>query len=117
MADLTVQDLSDEDGGAISFANAAAGGDKFVWDSRAFVVLRNNDASAKTVTVNAAYTAVKDDRYGELTRSNIVLSIAAGATAIIPPLPIPFRNAADANKVSLTYDAVTSLSVAVARIQ
>lgn len=117
MADLSIQNLSDEDGGAITFSAAAAGGDKFVWDSRAFVVIKNDDVSAKQVTVTAAYTTIADSRYGELTRSNIVLSVAAGATALIPPLPVAFRNSADGNKVALTYDAVTSLSVAVARVQ
>ena len=117
MADLSILDLSDEDGGAITFAAAATGGDKFVWDSRAFVVIKNDDVAAKQVTITASYTTITDSRYGELTRSNIVLSVAAGATAIIPPVPVAFRNTADSNKVALTYDAVTSLSVAVARIQ
>jgi hypothetical protein len=116
MADLTIQSLSDEDGGAITFASAAAGGDKYVWDSRAAIVIQNGDASAHTVTVTAAYTSINDATYGELTRSDIVLSVAAGAVAIIPPVNVAFRNAADSNKVALTYDAVTSLKVAAIRI-
>jgi len=115
MADLTIQDLSDEDGGAVTFASAAAGGDKFVWDSRASVIIRNDDAAAKTVTLTPAYTTINDERYGELTRSPIVLSVAAGAVAVIPPVPIAFRNAADQNRVALTYDAVTALKIAVIR--
>ncbi|MGF7005801.1 hypothetical protein [Aminobacter sp. BE322] len=115
MADLTIQNLSDEDGGAITFANAAGGGDKFVWDSRVAIIIRNDDAAAKTVTVNPAYTTIDDERYGELTRSAIALTVAAGAVAVIPPVPVAFRNAADLNKVALTYDAVTSLKVAAIR--
>lgn len=114
MADLSIQDLTDEDGAAITFASAAVGGDKFLWDSRAAIILRNDDAAPKQVTVTAAFTAINDERYGELTRSNIVLSVAAGAVAVIPPVPVAFRAAAD-NKVALTYDAVTSLRVAVFR--
>lgn len=117
MADLTVQDMTDEDGAAIAFAAADVAGDKFVWDSRAVIVVRNADAASKEVTVTAAFASIDDERYGELTRSNIVLSVAAGATAIIPPVPIAFRNTADLDKVALTYDAVTSLSVAVVRVQ
>lgn len=114
MADLTIQNLTDEDGGAITFASAAVGGDKFIWDSRAAIIIRNDDASPKQVTVTAAFTAINDERYGELTRSNIVLSVAAGAVAVIPPVPVAFRAAAD-SKVALTYDAITSLKVAVFR--
>lgn len=117
MADLTIQDLSDEDGAAITFSSAAAGGDKYIWDSRAAIIIQNGDASAHSVTVIAAYTAIKDATYGELTRADIVLSVAAGAVAVIPPVNVAFRNAADSNKVALTYDAVTSLKVAAVRIQ
>ena len=115
MADLVIQNLSDEDGGAITFANAAGGGDKFVWDSRVAIFIRNDDAAPKTVTVTPAYSLIIDERYGELTRSAIVLTVPAGAVAVIPPVPIAFRNAADANKVALTYDAVTSLKIAAIR--
>ncbi len=117
MADLTIQNLSDEDGGAITFANAAVGGDKYVWDSRASIIIKNDDASSKTVTVTPAYTVINDERYGELTRSAIVLVVAAGEVAIIPPVSVAFRNAADLNKVALTYSAATSLKVAVIRTQ
>ncbi|MBP7704196.1 MAG: hypothetical protein KA105_02785 [Caulobacter sp.] len=117
MADISVQNLSDEDGGAVTFASCASGGDKFVWDDRAFIVIKNDDASSKTVTVTAATTTVNDPRDGEMTRSNIVLSVAAGAVSIIPPVPRLFRNASDSNKVAITYSAVTSLSIGVARIQ
>ena len=117
MADLTIQDLSDEDGGAITFADAASGGDKFVWDSRAAIVIQNGDSGSHTVTVTAAYTSISDQTYGELTRSNIELAVDAGAVAVIPPVNVAFRNAADSNKVALTYDAVTSLKVAVIRTQ
>lgn len=116
MADLTIQNLSDEDGGAITFASAAVAGDKFVWDSRASIIVKNDDASAKTVTITPAYTTINDERYGELTRSAITLTVAAGAVAVIPPVPVAFRDAADLNKVALTYDAVASLKVAVIRI-
>lgn len=115
MADLTVQDISDEDGAAVTFAAADVAGDKFAYSDKATIVVKNDDVAAKTVTVVAAVTAFNDRQRGELTRSNIVLTVAAGAVAVIPPLPNPFRNASDANKVALTYDAVTSLSIAVIR--
>lgn len=117
MAILSVQDLTAEDGGAIAFVAASVAGDKYAWDTRALIVVKNDDAAAKQVTVAAALVNIADPRYGDLTRSNIVLSVAPGAVAVIPPPPAPFRNSADANQVAITYDAVTSLSVAVVRVQ
>lgn len=116
MADLSIQSFADEDGAAITFAAAAAGGDKFVWDSRAFVAIRNDDASPKTVTFTPAFSVINDERYGELTRDAIAISVAAGAVALVPPLPVAFRNVADGNKVAITYSAVTSLKIAVGKI-
>ncbi|MDK1489375.1 hypothetical protein QN219_04800 [Sinorhizobium sp. 7-81] len=115
MADLSIQDLSDEDGGAVTFAAAASGGDKFVWESQAFLVVKNDDASSKTVTFTPAFSTINDERYGELTRSSIVVTVAAGTVALVPPLPIAFRNPSDNNKVAITYSAVTSLGIAVVR--
>jgi len=116
MADLTVQNLSDEDGAAIAFASAAGGGDKFVHDPRASVFIKNDDVSSTTVTITAVQTVVQDKRFGELTRTDIVLVVAAGAVAVVPPLPEAFRNTADLNKVAITYSSVTSLGVGVGRL-
>lgn len=116
MADLSIQNLTDEDGAEVTFAAAAAGGDKFIWDARAFLIIKNDDASPTTVTLTAVTTSVTLDKYGELTRSNIALAVGAGEVAVIPPVPEAFRNAADAGKVAITYSSVTDLSVAVARI-
>jgi hypothetical protein len=116
MADLTVQDLSDEDGAAVSFASAAGGGDKFVWSNQTFIIISNTDSGSHTVTVTPAYAEIDDGQNGELTRSSIVLAVAAGAVAIIPPLPVPFRSGSD-GKVSLTYEAVTGVKVAAARLR
>lgn len=116
MADLTVQDLSDEDGAAVTMSAADVAGDKFVWSDKAIILIRNGDVAPKQVTVTAVQGTVSHPTHGELTRSNIVLSVAAGATAIIPPLPVSFRNSADANKVAISYDAVTSLTVGIFRV-
>ena len=113
MADLTIQDMSDEDGAAIAFAAADVAGDKYVWNSRSAIIVKNDDASAKQVTITPAVTTANDPNLGEVTRDNIVLSVAAGEVAAFPAPPPAFRDRADGNKVSLTYDAVTSLSVAI----
>jgi hypothetical protein len=114
MADLTVQDISDEDGAAVSFASAAGGGDKFPWSSQAFVIIQNTDSASHTVTFTAAYPVINDGQNGELTRSDIVIAVAAGATAVVPPLPVPFK--ASDGKVSMTYSAATGMKIAAARL-
>ena len=101
----------------VTFANAAAGGDKYVWDRDVAILCRNDDSSAKTVTVNAATTVITDPNYGELDRSNIALVVPNAAIGFIPPPPIPFRNLADSSKVSLTYSAVTNFKIAAVRLR
>ncbi|MGL5934601.1 MAG: hypothetical protein ACRCZI_03145 [Cetobacterium sp.] len=115
MADLTVQNTSAEAGTVPTFAACSAGGDKFVWDSNAYIIIRNADAASKTVTVTPATTSFNDAQQGTLTKAPIALVIAAGGIGIIPPLPIPFRNSADLNKVAITYSAITSVTIAICK--
>jgi hypothetical protein len=114
MADLTTQ-LLPEAGASINLAPAAAGGDKFVWDPATALVIRNDDTTAKTVTLTPAVATVTDPEKGALTKAAIVRSVAAGEVAIVPPVSSLFRNEADANKVAIAYSAVTSLRVAAVR--
>lgn len=116
MADLSVQNFADEDGGVVTLSAADALGDKFVHHAAAAILVRNADAAPHTVTVTPYRTAINDRDHGELTRSSIILAVPAGATGIIPPLPAAFKHGDDANKVHITYDAVTSLSVAILRL-
>lgn len=116
MADLTVQSIAAEDGVTLALAAASAGGDKFVWEPKAALLLRNGGGAAITITVTAASPAIADPAFGDLTRSNLVLVLAAGAEGVIPPMPTPFRNTADLNKVAVTYSAVASLTVAAIRL-
>ena len=116
MADLAVQNLTDEDGGVLALSAADALGDKFVYHRAATVVLRNTDVAVRNVTVTPFRTSINDRNHGELTRTAVVVAVPAGATAVIPPLPDVFRHRDDANKVHLTYDATTNLSVAIMRV-
>lgn len=115
MADIAVQNITAEGGAAITFTNAAAGGDKFVYDAQTCIIIRNTDATPKTVTVSVpvASTSVTDNKFaGLLSKNNIVATVASNATFFIPPLPPIFRNSADLNKVAVTYSAVTGVSIA-----
>jgi hypothetical protein len=110
MADLTVQTVSAEDGVTLAMAAASAGGDKFVWDAQAGLLLRNGGGVSVTITIAPAAANIETDQ-GDLTRSPLVLVLAAGATGLIPPMPSAFRNRADLDKVSVSYSSVASLFV------
>lgn len=116
MADLTVQDLSAEGGAAVTMASAGGGGDKFVWGGQVFLLVNNTDSASHTVTLTPAFTEIDDPQNGELTRGNIVLAVAAGAISLIPPVPVPFRDPADGDKVAITYSAATGMKIAAVRI-
>lgn len=119
MADLAVQVASAEGGTVMTFHNADVAGDKFVYATDVCIVVRNNHTAAQTVTVNVPpnATSVLDRTKGALSKQNIVLSVPASGQAVIPPLPVIFRNTTDGNKVSLTYSAVTALSVAFVKVK
>lgn len=107
MADLAYQ-TSAATGVAITFASASAGGDKVLPDPRGVVLVKNGDASAKTVTV-----VVPGTKYGQAL-ADITLSVAAGAEAVFGPFA---DDLADTDgKVALTYSAVTSVTVAAVKL-
>lgn len=88
---------------------ANAGGDTVAVDGPGVCLLvRNADASAKTVTVvrpGSTYGTADPD---------IPVVVGAGNMAVIGPLPADF---ADANGlIALTYSAVTSVTVGVFRV-
>lgn len=110
MADITVQRISAEDGAVLTLPAASAGGDKFVWEEKASLMVVNGGGVSVTVTVTAATAEVSGEQ-GDLTRSNLVMVLAAGQTGIIPPMPTAFRNRADLDKVAVTYSGVASVKV------
>lgn len=108
MAVLSVQ-TSDLDGLVVSYEAADAAGDEFVNDGRTEFRVRNNDASAKQVTItsqrqcNQGYT---HDEGG---------SVAAGDEAVFGPFDVARFN--DNNgRVQVSYDDVTSVEVAVVKV-
>ena len=110
MSDLTPSAQSVVTGTAPTFVAAAGGGDTVDSDGsgRSFLVVRNGDASAHTVTIvdprtTEAGGAFPDPAY----------VVAAGGERWIP-LEAFFRNPAT-GKVAITYSDVTSVTVAVVR--
>lgn len=93
----------------VTMNTAAGGGDTVNVDVPGICLLvRNGDASAKTVTVVRPGTT-----YGTAD-PDIPVVIAAGNQAIIGPIPVDF---ADTNGlVAITYSAVTSVTIGVFRV-
>ena len=92
-----------------SYVAAAAGGDEFPFLPNVFFGVKNGDASPHTVTIAANTTSLKTGvSAGTLTISDIVVSVPAGGERIIG---VPAAYAAS-GVVSVTYDAVTSMTVA-----
>jgi hypothetical protein len=108
MALLPSQTIS-EAGAAVTLVAAAVGGDTYdLTDSEAVLVVRNADASSKTVTV------VTPGTVSGLAIADRALVIAAGAFALLPLDKGDYRDPAT-GLASITYSAVTSVTVGVVR--
>lgn len=108
MTTLTVQEPTPS-GVVVSTAAAAALGDEFANTGKEILEVTNGSGGALTVTV----TAQKACSHGTL--HNGGGSVAAGATKRFGPFPRDRFN--DINgKVQVTYSGVTSLTVAVIKV-
>jgi len=105
MAQLSVQGIS-RDGLSPSFQAAGSGGDSFANDGKVFLHVKNGDTVNHVVTVNAA----KPCNYG--TYHNLVVTVPAGEERIIGLFPT-YRFNDDNENVQVSYDGVTSVTVAV----
>ena len=110
MATLSVQ-RADYDGLTPTFSAADVAGDQYQWSSTTFLYVKNDDASPHTITVTSQYSA----RPG-LTPTDTEIVIAAGEERVIAGLTRDgFR---DSNGfVQITYDDVTSVTVAAINVQ
>jgi|TARA_R110000764_G_scaffold139597_1_gene227636 hypothetical protein len=112
MAKLTPQKINDF--GVIStLAAATAAGDEFDNSGVEFLHVKNGHATATyVVTITARVTNIHHQQFGTVTKSNITKSVLPGQDAFIGPFKQGAFNDAN-NRVQITYDAVTTLSVAV----
>ena len=110
MAALTIQSAN-EAGLIISYSPADVAGDTFVNDGNTRLLVKNGGGGSLDVTITAQKTTTSLSGYGILTKQNQVLSVGAGAEAVIGPFPsTAFNNAS--GSVAVTYSGVTSLEVA-----
>lgn len=116
MALLTVQNVS-ESGLNPSFTAAAAGGDTFKNDDseRTFLVVKNGGVGGIVATISALVTSKSFAGYGTMTKTGPAVSVpAAGERWIGPFAGTVFNNST--GLVSVTYDDVTSVTVAVVKV-
>jgi hypothetical protein len=104
VADLTVQNIS-LDGVSPTFSAADSAGDTFVNGGKTYLHVKNGDTASHTVTINS----IKPCNYGFDHDASV--SVAAGGEELIGPFHSVRFN--DQNKkVNVSYDAVTSVTVA-----
>lgn len=92
-----------------AYAAAAGGGDQAPVGEKLVLHVRNDDASAKTVTVATPGTV------GGLAIADAAQTIPAGGDAFIPLKASSFRDPAT-GRAAVTYSAVTSVTVAVLQL-
>lgn len=95
-----------------SFVAAAATGDIFPNDDRTFVVVKNGDASSHTVTI-AKQRNVAKEGYGTITLSDISVVVPPTSGEVWIAVPPGQYNAS--GQAQMTYDDVTSVTVAVVK--
>lgn len=93
-------------GTTVNFVAASSGGDKVPANGRGCVLVKNADASAKTVTI----AVPGNTEYGQA-KPDFTVTVPAGATVAIGPFPSDLKDDTDA-LVHLTYSAVTALTIA-----
>lgn len=113
MATLTVQDIV-ETGLNATYDAANAGGDTFQNSSngRIFLHVKNDDASSHTVTVAATASTYNLPGIGLVDKNDISVSVPASGERFIGPFAL---SAFGANP-DITYDDVTSVSIAVVKL-
>lgn len=109
MAVLTVQNAGFGGLADVTFVAASGGGDSFVNNGRAILLVKNDDVSAKTVTINSQQLCSQGFDH------DISVVVAAGDQAIIGTIPTGRFNDTTGS-VLITYSAVTSVTVAAVAI-
>jgi hypothetical protein len=99
-------------GAAVTFAaaTAGAGGDQFIPDDRGFAIVHNGSGSAVTATL-----VVPGSIYGQ-PRTDVTISVPAGADRFIGPMASDLADTAVDGYVDITYSSATTVTVAAVRI-
>ncbi len=108
MADITAQTAA-RSANELTMASAAAGGDTFTNTGIELLLIINGSGSPITLTVTTPQTV---DSEADLAVADLAIVIPAGEQHLIGPFPkAHYNNSSD--QVSLSYSAVTSVTLAV----
>lgn len=110
MATLTIQAIT-ADGLDPTYAAASVGGDKVKPGPNTFVHVINGDVAPITVTL-----ATPGNYYGSVANPDLTVTVGASGEKMIPIPATPFANPADSGLASISYSAVTSVTVAALRV-
>lgn len=115
MAVLNVQNIS-KTGLAVSYGAAAGGGDSFKDNGRqeTFLEVVNDSGAEVDVTVAAQHTTADAPGVGTIAVPDIVVAVPAAGRRMIGPFPAAYR--ADDGSVEISYESVTSVTVAAIRL-
>lgn len=113
MATLSVESIT-ESGLNATYSAADVAGDTFSNDTseEIFLHVKNGDASPHTVTVTAIVASRVIPGLGTVTKADSSTAIPAGEDRFIGPFPFT----AYGSSPDITYDDVTSVTVAVLRV-
>ncbi|MDX2681105.1 hypothetical protein [Streptomyces soliscabiei] len=95
-------------GAAVAYTAAAGGGDTCQTGAGVLLLVKNGDASSHTVTLATPATV------NGLAIADRAIAVAAGAEMAIP-VTNDYRDPST-GRAAITYDAVTSVTVAVVRV-
>jgi len=109
MALLTTNKLSEGQGTNITTASAASGGDTFTYTANTMLYIVNSGGSASTITIPVITATSFILGTGNVTKTDIVMSLAGGANAILDCRSVAYRN--QVGTVSVTYSSETSINV------
>jgi len=110
MAFLTTIKLSEGQGTAIITTAAAAEGDTFTYTNNTMLYIVNSGSTSINVTIQVVDPSSFLPGTGNLTKSNIVMSLAGGANAILDCRSTAYRG--NLGLVSVEYSTETSLTLA-----
>lgn len=110
MATLTKQTV-DRDGLNATYDAAASGGDQWANGGQEVLHVKNGDTAGHTVTVASQVAAPVPGT----AKSDVAVTVPAGEERFIGPFPKGNFNDANGN-AQITYDAVTSVTLAVLEI-
>lgn len=105
MAALTTEVIT-QTGIEPTFNSAAAGGDTFTHGAKTYIHIKNDDASPHTATLVSQFSATPG-----IGPVDLDIVVPAGEERIAGPFSTNFKDSA--GDVNITYDAVTSVSIAV----